>query len=228
MSSTLHRQLADSLFAQIAEGTLAVGDRLPTELQLCESTGRARGTVRRALDHLQELGMVSRRPRAGTIVTSPVPVGRYKPVAQSAADIAALTVETKLLDPTMGEITVDADLAKRTGAKEGSTWFAIVGARVRREDQNEPLCWSEHYVRGDVSRTTLLRGILTEEEAGRFRTEQTIYADLLDEPIAHALGAAAGSAALIVTRRTWDEDDRVLSVGIHTHRGDRYRITSVL
>jgi DNA-binding GntR family transcriptional regulator len=228
MSKTQHRQLAESLLAQIADGTLAVGDRLPTEVQLCASTGLARGTVRRALEQLEDLGMISRRRRAGTVVTSPVPVSHYEPVARSAADIAALSVETKLHKPKIGEIVLDRALAQRIGARSGSKWFAIIGARVYRNGDGEPLCWSEHYVRGDVSRTTILRGVLTEEDVASIRTEQTIYADLLDDKIARALDAKTGSAAFVISRKAWDDKGRLISVGIHTHRGDRYRISTEL
>jgi GntR family transcriptional regulator len=225
MSTPQHRQLAESLITQIREGTLLVGDRLPTELKLSESSGLARGTVRRALEHIEDLGMISRRRRAGTVVTSPVPVDRYQPLAKSAADIAALSADTRLLHPSIGEIELDATLAERIGATAGSTWFAIIGARVYRHGGG-PLCWSEHYVPGDVSRETILRGILTEEELAHTRTEQSIYADLLNEEMAGALGGTSGGAALIVSRRTFDDEGRLLSIGIHTHRADQYRITT--
>lgn len=228
MNVPQYRQLAESLLAQITDGELAVGDRLPTELELCRSAGLARGTVRQALGHLEELGMISRRPGAGTVVIAPAPVGRYQPVAQSAADIAALSVETKLVAPQIGEVVLGAALARRIGSAPGATWFVIEGARVHRKGDGAPLCWSEHYLRGDASRTRLLRGTLTVEDAAQRRTEQTIYADLIHGHIAEALEAQPGSAALVISRRTWDENDDLLTVGIHTHRADRYKISTSL
>jgi DNA-binding GntR family transcriptional regulator len=228
MSVPQHQQLAEALLIEIVDGRLAVGDRLPTEVQLSESNGLARGTIRRALGHLEDLGMISRRPGAGTVVVAPSPVARYQPIAQSAADIAALTVETKLVAPDIGEVVVDKALARRIGTRPGATWFRIEGARVYRKGDGVPLCWSEHYLRGDVSRTTLLRGVLTAEEVAHATTQQTIYADLLDGHIAEALEAQPGAAAIVISRRAWDERGRLLSVGIHTHRGDRYQITSSL
>jgi GntR family transcriptional regulator len=228
METPQHIQLAETLFTQISDGTLAVGDRMPTELQMSESTGLARGTVRRALDHLEGLGMISRRPGAGTVVLFPAPVERYQPVAQSAADIAAFATDTKLLSPEIGEVVIDEALANRIGTAAGETWFVIKGARAHRKGDAPPLCWSEHYIRGDLSRTALLRGVLSPDEIARTRTEQSIYADLLDPDIAAALDAAPGAAALVISRRAWDDDGRLLSVGIHTHRADRYRVTSFL
>jgi GntR family transcriptional regulator len=225
MATPQHRQLAESLIAQISDGTLSVGDRLPTELELCESNGLARGTVRRALEQVEALGMISRRRRAGTIVTSPVPVDRYQPLAKSAADVAALSSETRLVEPRIGEIHLDASLAERIGARKGSKWFEIVGSRVDRRG-GQPLCWSEHYVRSDVSRESLLRGILTEEEVAQVRNEQCIYADSLTQEAAEALDGIPGKPALVISRRAFDARGRLLSIGIHTHRADRYRITT--
>jgi DNA-binding GntR family transcriptional regulator len=96
MKTTQHQQLAEDLLAQIADGTFAIGDRLPTEEQLCADYGLARGTVRRALGRLDELGLISRRPRAGTTLIASVPMAGYQPLAQSAADIVALAAETQL------------------------------------------------------------------------------------------------------------------------------------
>ena len=157
MSSPQHQQLAQSLLTQISEGQLAVGDRLPTEMELGEASGLARGTVRRALNHLEELGMISRRPGAGTIVIAPAPVDRYQPVAQSAADIANLTADTKIVRPDIRELVADNAVSSRIGVKKGTAWFLVQGVRVHRSGDDTPLCWSEHYLRGDTSRTDFLR-----------------------------------------------------------------------
>jgi GntR family transcriptional regulator len=229
VSSTQHRQLAEGLLAEIAAGKLVVGDRLPTEMQLGESSGVSRGTVRRALDHLEELGMISRRPGAGTVVIAPAPVERYQPVAQSAADIANLTAETKIVRPDIRELVADKELSVRLGVGLRSEWFLIEGIRVHRHGEKTlPLCWSEHYLRGDTSRTDFLRGIFNAQEVAKTEVEQTIYADTLDQRMAEALNAPAGSAALVILRRALDKHGQLVSVGIHTHPGSRYKISTKL
>jgi hypothetical protein len=59
-----------SPIAQIVNGTLGVGDRIPTESELCAAHGLARGTVRQALDQLERLGMINRQPKVGTVVVA--------------------------------------------------------------------------------------------------------------------------------------------------------------
>src|SRR6195952_1057501 len=107
--------IAEMLLKQIADGTYALGGRLPTEAQLSSEHGLARETIRRALGRLEQLGMIERRPGAGTTVVATAPVGSYPTFATSTDDIASLAAETKLLRPESGETAVDAATARRIG-----------------------------------------------------------------------------------------------------------------
>jgi GntR family transcriptional regulator, transcriptional repressor for pyruvate dehydrogenase complex len=68
-----YRQLADALRAQIVSGRLRPGDRLPTEPQLCASSGLSRSTVREALRLLasQHLITTTRGVTGGSFVARP-------------------------------------------------------------------------------------------------------------------------------------------------------------
>jgi DNA-binding FadR family transcriptional regulator len=54
----------------IETGAYGEGDQLPPERQLAVTFRAARGTVRRALDQLEQAGLVSRRLGSGTFVTA--------------------------------------------------------------------------------------------------------------------------------------------------------------
>jgi GntR family transcriptional regulator len=222
-----HQVLAEALLARIADGTYAVGDRLPTEGELCATYGLARGTVRQALDRLQQLGMIERRPRAGTTVVASAPVGPYQPFASSPSDIAALAATTRLIRPQMFDATIDAQLARRMGTRAGSRWHVLQGVRVRRDDPKTPLCWSEHYTRGDIA-TDPRKAEFSAEILAEFRVEQRVSAALLNADMADALGGKAGGPALVVTRRLSNRKGRLINVGIYTHPADRYEITTVV
>lgn len=64
----LHRQLADLLRAQIADGALPPGTRLAGETQMAQEHGIGRGTVRRAIAILRQEGLVETEPPYGTRV----------------------------------------------------------------------------------------------------------------------------------------------------------------
>ena len=57
----------------IETGAYGDGDQLPPERQLAVAFGAARSTIRRALDQLEEAGLVSRRLGSGTFVTASSP-----------------------------------------------------------------------------------------------------------------------------------------------------------
>ena len=53
-----YMRVRDALAADIKSGTLAPGDRLPSEAELCERFKVARETARRAVRELRERGLV--------------------------------------------------------------------------------------------------------------------------------------------------------------------------
>jgi GntR family transcriptional regulator len=64
-------QLADRIRDQISAGTIAVGERLPSEGELASSWNLSRATVREALRLLEEHGWVSRIARRGAFASIP-------------------------------------------------------------------------------------------------------------------------------------------------------------
>jgi GntR family transcriptional regulator len=225
-----YRVLADDLVARIMSGEFSRGDRLPTETELCAHYEVARGTVRAALDQLETLEMITRRPSAGTRVVATEPQSVYQPVARSPQDIVDLVAKTKIEDPLSRDIRVDTALSARLGVKRGTKLFLLEGRRVRRNSTDLPLCWSQLYVHASVNaeaRELLRRGAFTAADTGA-RIEQTISAEILTPEFAAALSAEAGSAALVISRWAYDRDGTVLSIGVHTHPADRFQITTSL
>jgi GntR family transcriptional repressor for pyruvate dehydrogenase complex len=64
-----HEQILEALRAQIADGTLGVGDRLPAERDLAAGFGVSRTSVREAIRVLEVMGIVSVRRGADHGVT---------------------------------------------------------------------------------------------------------------------------------------------------------------
>jgi DNA-binding transcriptional regulator YhcF (GntR family) len=63
-------QVRQQLAAQIADGTLPVGARLPPVRTLAGELGLAVNTVARVYRELEEAGLVETRGRAGTVVAA--------------------------------------------------------------------------------------------------------------------------------------------------------------
>lgn len=66
--SALWHQIGEILAADIAAGTFAAGAKLPTEPELMERFGVSRFTVRQALGHLEQRGLVRAEQGRGTFV----------------------------------------------------------------------------------------------------------------------------------------------------------------
>jgi len=105
MQESLSRQIAQQLEALITQGKIAVGDKLPTESQLCEMFGVSRTAVREAIAHLKSMGLVETRRGIGTRVLRSAPESAF-PVRR----ISATTVED-ILHVLELRITLDAQAA---------------------------------------------------------------------------------------------------------------------
>lgn len=82
-----YRQLVDEIRSAVKLGQLAPGAQLPTVLSMAEGLGLARGTVQRAYDELERLGLVEKVQGRGTFVRSrPLDSGSRKEQAVEAID----------------------------------------------------------------------------------------------------------------------------------------------
>jgi GntR family transcriptional regulator len=224
-----HVLLAQDLISRIQSGEFAVGDKLPTEAELCETRSLARGTVRQALKHLEDAGMISRRRGAGTTVESPEPVVGHQAFVTSSLGMLAFVEHTRILDPCSNIVVADSDLATRIGVPAGSEWYRVSGPRVIRGSVMPPFCWSEVYLRSDLPhRRMVLTGRIGIRNLVRQRIEQVVTGTLLAPALAQALGAESLSAALVVTHRHVDSSGALEAVGIHTHPADRYSIVTAV
>jgi DNA-binding FadR family transcriptional regulator len=76
----------------IETGVYADGDQLPPERQLAVAFGTARSTIRKALDQLEQKGLVVRRVGSGTFVSY------AGPVLDSMADVTDLISPLQLIE----------------------------------------------------------------------------------------------------------------------------------
>ena len=106
-STPPYEQLRSQVAAQVADGRLPAGTRLPTVRQLAADLGIAANTVARAYRELEADGVVATRGRNGTIVSSAAlapggPHGELAAAYVAAARRAGLTLPeaTRLVEQT--------------------------------------------------------------------------------------------------------------------------------
>ena len=75
---SLYKQLSKSLNRAIQQGLLTPGDALMPERELASRLNMSRITVRKAIDQLVEIGLLTKRQGAGTIVAESVDLVLHK------------------------------------------------------------------------------------------------------------------------------------------------------
>lgn len=206
----LHRDVSDGLARLIEAGALAPGERLPSERQLTELSGRSRVTIRKALALLAERGLVEQRQGSGTYVARPA-----GSAARAVLPVTSLTEELR-----------------RQGRASRTVWLTReIAPASLREITALGLCGPERVAR--LERLRLVDEQPLSVERSAFTTaalpdvsvvEQSIYAALAARNArparvvqettavnmvprdAERLQALPASAALKLTRRGYDAE----------------------
>ena len=227
----LYFQLAEQLEAAIIAGTLAPGSRLENEVQLADRCGLSRPTVRQAIQHLVDKGLLVRKRGVGTQVVQ-AHVRRPIELTSLYDDLAAdqRSPRTRVLEL----VTVPAgdDLAKDLGLPPGTD---VIRLRRLRLSDSEPLALLTNHLPTDIVELTVERL----EAHGLYETLRAAGVNLR---IAHqtigARGATAAEAALLderrgvplltMTRTAFDDKGRAIEYGTHVYRASRYSFTLTL
>ena len=113
----IYRQLVDSIHTAVKKGDLSAGHQLPTVQEMTEQLGIARGTVKRAYDELERLGLVEKVQGRGTFVCyQPSNSGSRKEQAMAAIDSVLDQLENMGFSAT--EINIFLNLKLRERAEQ--------------------------------------------------------------------------------------------------------------
>lgn len=230
----LGHDLADG----IASGRLAVGSLLPTEFELCERYGMSRYAVRKALDELQELGLISRRKNVGTRVEASRPKPGFTQSIATVDELAQFGAEHVRVVREVQEVVADLALARELGCESGTRWLRISSLRMDGGRKARPICWTDVYLDaayaeiGALVRESpgTLISSLVEARYGRSiaRIRQEVRGMCLSKELAGELAAEPGAAALKIVRHYLDSADRVFEITVSVHPADRFSFSMEL
>lgn len=235
MTATKNADLARDLSEGIAAGRFAVGTLLPTEFELCEQYGLSRYAVRKALDQLQELGLISRRKNVGTRVEAMRPQAGFTQSIATVEELARFGAEHVRTVQSINEVVTDLALANDLGCPGGTRWLHIACLRMEGGKKARPICWLDLYIDpayadiGELVRNApeTLASTLIEERYGRriARIRQSIEAVLIPRERSDDLCAEAGAPALQITRHYLDAADQVFEISVSLHPADRFKFS---
>lgn len=232
MTKTTHAELSRELAEAIAAGKHPVGTLLPTEFELCEAHGLSRYAVRKALDELQELGLISRRKNVGTRVEASRPATGFTQSIATVDELAQFGARHVRVIRSSEQVVADRALAKELGCEGGTRWLRISSLRMDGTPKARPICWTDVYVDAEFSDIaklvrkspeTLISSLI-EARYGRAiaRIKQDVDAVLMPAHLAGELKAEVGSPALKITRRYFDAAGELLEVSRSVHPANRF------
>ncbi len=234
--SRAFQPIVTALLRDIDGGRYAIGDRLPTEADLCGHFGVSRFTVRAALAQLEERGIVRRRPKIGTVVSATAPKAEYAVSVGSLSELLAFLDSTLVTPLKVGEISADKAVARDLGCAVGETWIRIQTVRTQT-GRSVPISLTDYYLRPRFK--AIVREIgrkpgpvypLLEKKYKVLiaAIEQDIGACLLPAAMARTLSAKTHSAALRVIHRMVSASDGALYCTVSVYPAERFRYVQAL
>lgn len=232
MKQTRYAQIARDISEGIASGRFPIGSQLPTEAEMCASYGASRHTIRSAMRELQDLGLVSRRKKAGTRVEATPKLSSYRTSIGSIEELAQFGAEHVRIVRDIKDVVADRDLAKTLGRPPGTRWVCFSTVRIASATDDTPIGWTDTYVEETYSdlreivhaHPELLVSSLIETRYGRRVAEvrQTIRPTLVPASLAEPLRVKPRSPALKIVRQYFDGAGEAFEISITIHPADRF------
>jgi GntR family transcriptional regulator, N-acetylglucosamine utilization regulator len=216
------------ILLDLVESELGVDQAIPSERELSQRYGLSRMTVRQAVDHLVSEGRLYRVQGKGTFVS--------RPKIEMPLRLASFTEDMKARGLTPGSRDIDrrtapasAHLARSLGIEPGDPVHVI--ERLRTADGIPMAVERSHIpeaVAPGLADESLADRSLYDVLAQKFGIlldsgEQTIEAGIVDPADATLLELPAGSAVLLLQRRSFAGGNPV-ELALSTYRADRYQL----
>jgi len=221
----LYFQVAQRLEQMIESGEMPPGCRLENEIALADQLGLSRPTMRQAIQHLVNKGLLVRKRGVGTQVVH-ARVRRHVELSSLFDDLdrANRQPRTEILSFDREAAPDDVAVALRLPAGT-----EVVAFERLRYAQDEPLALMRNYVPvgvADITAEALTRhGLyhLLRDAGVQLRiAEQTIGARKASATEARLLRETRGAPLLTMLRTAYDHTDRPVEYGSHVYRASRY------
>ncbi len=229
-----YRQIYENFRELIENGSLRPGDSMPPEREISESFGASRDTVRKAMQLLENAGVISKTRGRASVVKKrdffDFPISRINSFKEMAQQLQWKDVVTHVEDLSIIEVDEGSELALRLDCEPGEEVYRV--KRVREIEGESVIFDTDYFKRSAVPKLTreicagsvydhlekelgikigIAQKIVTVEEAGR---EDKLYLDL------DGCGVVA-----VVTSITALEDGGIFQYTESRHRIDKFRFT---
>jgi GntR family transcriptional regulator len=233
-SAPLYARVEDVLAAEIADGTLPPGTRLPAEQSLTERFAVSRTTIRQAIQNLIRRGLVEIRRGTGTFVAQPKISQELTELTGFVEDMQALGrhASARLLDHQI--VPANEGVARALALAVGTLVVRV--QRVRLAD-NIPLSFDETYLPRELGEKIIENNLEAEPifslleqkyDTPLVEAEYRLEAVSADSAVARALGINVGSPVFLIERTSYSGGQRPVDHEKLYYRGDQIRFVTRL
>ena len=221
--NSLYFHIREQLLKQIQSGVYAVGERLPTEADLCTLYSASRTTIRLALSELETQGILERIQGRGTFVKRKelhlIQTRSFsEDIMMQGKEPSSRIIEAKV-------IPAEAPLNEFLQAPLNSPINQLL--RVRYAD-GEPLIYETTYISWDLapglvndySDGSLFEFLESKYQLTAHRSVEQLKPILADKVAKKLLGIKEGSPCLQVKTFTYLSDNKPLEYSFGVFRGD--------
>lgn len=221
----LYYQVAQGLEELIEAGEMPPGYRLENEIALADRLGLSRPTMRQAIQHLVNKGLVVRKRGVGTQVVH-TRVRRQVELSSLYDDLDRAHRQPRTDVLSFGELPAPDEVAVALHLPAGEPVIAIERLRYA---QDEPLALMHNYLPVGIAALTAealerrgLYQILRDAGIQMRIADQTISARKASAVEARLLKETRGAPLLAMARTAYDHAGRPVEYGSHVYRASRY------
>lgn len=230
----LHAQVEEQIALRISERSWPAGHQLPSEEELIGEFGVSRTTIRTAVQHLLQRGLVEIRRGRGTFAAEPI-------LHQALTDLTGFVEDMELLGRTATARVIDKTTIKAT-ARVAERLRLVKGApvvqirRVRLAN-GRPLSFDETYLHVPLGRRVMKDDLESEPifklledkyETPLVEADYVLEASIAGGMVATALEVSIGSPIFRIERTCYTTSNRPVDYEILHYRGDLVRFKTRL
>lgn len=225
----LYKVVEDHLRQKINVGELIAGDLIPSEPQLAEQLQVSPGTVKKAIENLVHERLLYRHQGKGTYVSHidfNNSLFRFFSYGDSSGSPARIHKETPVREIRQGT----AEACEQLGVAQDTRLLYI--ERLGYDDNGTPVLheqcwWIAELVQGLEDASAHIPDLLyaaVVEQCGVpvVRSEETLTAQAADETLAERLSIPLKDPLVVLQRRTYTTNDRIIEFRIARGRADRF------
>lgn len=221
----LYSQVQQCLLDRISGREWGPGETLPNELTLAAEFDVSVGTVRKAVEKLQDAGVLVRQQGRGTFIAGRGASAldqRFDRLRLARSGVAP-SIERRVLEHRSRPLTPVEKTRFLTGVgDEGLVITQAVSSKGRRIGWEQSVLQAARFPGFTLGDGQSLYGLMSDRGALATRVHDRVSVVRVDAPMAERTSLLPGDLAFVVDRRTFDLHDDVIELRTTVYAGPEF------